>query len=168
MQLIVLCIIFKTYCWVCCRVLLYCCRAKHFMLLCLCTDQNEGVTSHNPGIYPGIWLFGFCNDQIPHTKSKNEVQMPYIPQLSGGQMPHCTFNFKVKVLQLSTSPVHQSILVQPILNIIALLWQAICSNIQPIEFQSLMINKIQHSTKKHSTFNKKTFNVQQKNIQRSV
>ena len=32
--------------------------------------------------------------------------MPYIPQLSGGQMPHCKFNFKVKVLQLSTSPVH--------------------------------------------------------------
>jgi hypothetical protein len=64
------------------------------------------------------------------------------------------------------------------------LWQAICSNIQPIEFQSLMINKIQHSTthstkkfnvqQKNSTFNKKIqrstkkFNVQQKNIQRST
>jgi hypothetical protein len=49
------------------------------------------------------------NDQIPHPKSKNEVQMPYIAQLSGGQMSHCKSNLKVKILQLP-----QSILVQPI------------------------------------------------------
>ena len=69
-------------------------------------------------IPPGIRLFGFCNDQIPHPKSKNEVQMPYIPQLSGGQMPHCKFNLKVKILQLSTSPVDSG---PPILNIIHIL-----------------------------------------------
>jgi hypothetical protein len=32
--------------------------------------------------------------------------MPYIPQLNGGQMPRCKFNLKVKIIQLSTSPVH--------------------------------------------------------------
>jgi hypothetical protein len=35
--------------------------------------------------------------------------MPYIAQLSGGQMSHCKSNLKVKILQLP-----QSILVQPI------------------------------------------------------
>jgi hypothetical protein len=34
------------------------------------------------------------NDQIPHPKWKNEVQMPCIAQLSGGQMSHC--NVRVK------------------------------------------------------------------------
>jgi hypothetical protein len=41
-------------------------------------------------IYPDIWLLGFCNVQIHHPKStyvNDQITHPYIPQLSGGQIP---------------------------------------------------------------------------------
>ena len=64
----------------------------------------KGVTSprHLPR-HLTFWILQWSNAPA---QVKNEVQMPYNPQLSGAQMSHCKFNLKVKIFQLSTSPVH--------------------------------------------------------------
>jgi hypothetical protein len=87
--------------------------------MCLHTGDNAPIKMK---VYkhPAPRHLTFCNDQIPHPKSKNEFQMPYLPQLSGGQMPHFKFNLKVN-LKFFNFQLPQSTLVQPVSKIIHIL-----------------------------------------------